>query len=217
MYKQERVQFIHDRLRELYPNPQPPLHHRDPFTLLVGVVLSAQSTDARVNLITPALFERADTAAEMAEVPVKEIQDLIQSCGLAPTKAKAISQFSRILAEQYDGQPPDNFEELETLPGVGHKTAGVVLCQAYGKDAFPVDTHIHRLAQRWKLTNGKNVVQTEKDLMRLFPQESWSKLHLQFIFYGREHCTAHGCKGLTCEICRTCFPDRKRPVKVKKP
>ena len=201
---------------ELYPETPIPLHHRDPYTLLVAVLLSAQCTDVRVNLTTPTLFARAAGPDAMMTVPVSEIQAIIRPCGLAPAKSKAISGLSKILVERHGGRVPESFEALEDLPGVGHKTASVVMSQAFGHPAFPVDTHIHRLAQRWKLTSGQNVVQTEKDLKRLFPEERWNELHLQMIYYGREHCTARGCDGTVCEICRTLFPDRKRPVKTKK-
>ena len=193
-----------------------PLDHRDPFTLLVAVLLSAQCTDKRVNLVTPGLWALADTPGEMAKIPVADIQRIIRPCGLSPQKAKAISGLSKILVEQHGGAVPRTFESLEALPGVGHKTASVVMAQAFGVPAFPVDTHIHRLAQRWKLSSGRNVVQTEKDLKKLFPQEHWNALHLRIIFYGREHCTAHRCDGTTCEICRTLFPERKRAVKTRK-
>jgi endonuclease-3 len=179
-------------------------------------LLSAQCTDARVNLVTPALFELADNPGDMAKVPVEEIKAIIRPCGLSPRKSAAISELSKILIDKHDGKVPADFESLEALPGVGHKTASVVMAQAFGFPAFPVDTHIHRLAQRWKLTSGKTVVVTEKDLKRAFPEETWNKLHLQFIFYGREHCTARGCDGTVCGFCRTLFPDRKRPVKTKK-
>jgi endonuclease-3 len=216
MTKLERAAFVDQRLAELYPETPIPLDHRDPFTLLVAVLLSAQCTDARVNLTTPALFARAATPEAMMEVPIDEIQAIIRPCGLAPAKAKGISGLSRILVTHHGGQVPESFEALEALPGVGHKTASVVMSQAFGHPAFPVDTHIHRLAQRWKLTSGKNVVHTEKDLKRLFPEERWNALHLQMIYYGREHCTARGCDGTVCPICRALFPDRKRPVKTKK-
>ncbi|MCX6956681.1 MAG: endonuclease III [Verrucomicrobia bacterium] len=214
--KVERAEFIDRRLAELYPETPVPLDHRDAYTLLVAVLLSAQCTDKRVNLVTPHLWALADTPAKMALVPVAEIQRVIRPCGLSPQKAKAIAGLSRILVEKHRGQVPRTFAELEELPGVGHKTASVVMAQAFGVPAFPVDTHIHRLAQRWKLTNGHNVEQTEADLKRLFPQERWNQLHLRIIFYGREHCTAHGCDGTDCEICRTVAPERKRPVKTKK-
>jgi endonuclease-3 len=212
----DRAAYVDRRLAELYPETPVPLDHRDAFTLLVAVLLSAQCTDKRVNLVTPALFARADTPGKMAAVPVAEIQALIRTCGLAPAKAKAIAGLSRILVEQHGGQVPRTFAELEALPGVGHKTASVVMAQAFGVPAFPVDTHIHRLAQRWGLTDGKSVVQTERDLKRLFPKDTWNKLHLQIIFYGREFCSARGCDGTTCEICRTCFEKRRKPVITKK-
>ena len=216
MKKQERADFILRRLEELYPKTEVPLKHRDPFTLLVAVVLSAQCTDKRVNEVTPDLFAKADHPAAMAGLRLTQIRKFIQTCGLAAQKAKAIRELSRIIVEQYDGHVPDTFEALETLPGVGHKTASVVMAQAFGKAAFPVDTHIHRLAQRWGLTNGKNVVQTERDLKKQFPQDAWNRLHLQFIFYGREHCTARGCNGTVCEICRACYPGRRKPVITQK-
>lgn len=214
--KSERANFIAQRLQELYPQPPIPLQHNSTFELLVAVLLSAQCTDARVNLVTPALFARANTAKTMAKVPVAEIQEMIRTCGLAPKKAKAIADLSKILVEQYDGEVPADMAALETLPGVGHKTASVVMSQGFGEPAFPVDTHIHRLAQRWGLSNGKNVVQTELDLKRLFPRESWNDLHLQIIYYGREFCSARGCDGTVCDICRTCYPERKRPKKTTK-
>lgn len=215
--KPERARFIRERLQALYPNPPIPLDHRDPYTLLVAVLLSAQCTDLRVNQVTPRLWQLADNPQDMAQVPIEEIQAIIRPCGLSPQKAKAISGLSKILVEQYDGQVPVDIDALETLPGVGHKTASVVMSQAFGEPAFPVDTHIHRLAQRWGLTNGKNVVQTEKDLKRLFPKESWNTLHLQIIYYGREHCSARSCDGTICDICRTCYPARKNPKRVQKP
>jgi endonuclease-3 len=217
MNKRERASYIRQRLQELYPAPQIPLQHRDPFTLLVAVVLSAQTTDKRVNEVTPRLFALADNPAAMARLPVAKIQAIIQPLGLAGAKARALAELSRMLLEQHDGRVPDTFEALEALPGVGHKTASVVMTQAFAHPAFPVDTHIHRLAQRWGLTSGRNVVRTERDLKRLFPEESWHDLHLQIIFYGREHCTARGCDGTVCEICRTCFPRRRKATKVKRP
>ena len=216
MKKHERACYISAKLQELYPNIAVPLDHRDPYTLLVAVVLSAQCTDKRVNEVTPLLFAQADCPAEMACLRVAQIKKCIKTCGLAQQKAKAIRELSRILVDRYDGRVPETFEDLETLPGVGHKTASVVMAQAFGKPAFPVDTHIHRLAQRWGLTNGKNVVRTENDLKKLFPQDSWNRLHLQFIYYGREHCTARGCDGTTCVICRTCYPKRRNPVVTQK-
>ncbi len=214
--RQVRADHVHRRLAELYPETPVPLDHRDPYTLLVAVLLSAQCTDKRVNLVTPHLWARADTPEKMAKVPVAEIQRIIRPCGLSPQKAKAIAGLSNLLVEKHGGEVPRTFEELEALPGVGHKTASVVMAQAFGVPAFPVDTHIHRLAQRWKLTSGRNVVQTEADLKKLFPREHWNALHLRIIFYGREHCTAHSCDGTTCEICRTLFPARKRAVKTRK-
>ena len=216
MKKQDRANYILRRLGELYPTTEVPLQHHDPFTLLVAVVLSAQCTDKRVNEVTPGLFAKADDPAAMAGLRVAQIKKCIQTCGLADQKAKAIRGLSRILVDRYDGQVPDTFEALETLPGVGHKTASVVMSQAFGKAAFPVDTHIHRLAQRWGLTSGKSVVQTERDLKRQFPEDTWNRLHLQFIFYGREHCTARGCNGTVCEICRVCYPTRRKPVTTQK-
>lgn len=216
MLKAERVEFILRRLQELYPKPPVPLDHTDPFTLLIAVLLSAQCTDERVNQVTPALFARADNPFSMALVPVDEILQIIRPCGLSPQKSKAISKLSQILVEEYAGEVPQDMEKLEALPGVGHKTASVVMAQAFGVPSFPVDTHIHRLAQRWGLSSGKNVTQTEKDLKRLFPEEAWNDLHLQIIFYGREFCTARGCDGRVCEICTTCFPDRKHPKKTRK-
>ncbi|MES2983149.1 MAG: endonuclease III [Verrucomicrobiota bacterium] len=202
MRKQQRANHLLKRLEELYPETPVPLDHTSPYTLLIAVLLSAQCTDIRVNLVTPALFKLADTPEKMRHVPVEKIREIIRPCGLSPTKAAAISRLSEILVEQHNGIVPQSFEELEKLPGVGHKTASVVMAQAFGVPAFPVDTHIHRLAKRWKLTSGKNVVQTERDLKKVFPIESWNKLHLQIIFYGREYCTARGCDGKTCMLCR---------------
>lgn len=217
MKRSQRAQIIQDRLAELYPDPPVPLDHTNAFTLLVAVLLSAQCTDERVNQVTPALFKLADSAKKMTRVPVEKILEIIRPCGLSPKKSKAIAGLSVILVEQYGGKVPADFEALESLPGVGHKTASVVMAQAFGVPAFPVDTHIHRLAQRWGLTNGKNVKQTEADLKKLFPEESWNDLHLQIIFYGREFCSARGCNGLVCELCRTCYPNRKSPKVVNKP
>jgi endonuclease-3 len=216
MLKKARAEFVLHRLQALYPAPPIPLEHTDAFTLLIAVLLSAQCTDARVNTVTPHLFALADNARDMAKIPVAKIQDIIRPCGLSPQKAKAISELSKILVEKYDGEVPADMELLEELPGVGHKTASVVMSQAFGEPAFPVDTHIHRLAQRWGLSNGKNVVQTERDLKRLFPREKWNDLHLQIIYYGREYCSARSCDGTVCEICRTVYPERKRPKKTKK-
>ena len=212
----QRAEFIDRRLAELYPQTPVPLDHTDAFTLLVAVLLSAQCTDKRVNQVTPQLFALASTPSAMLGLPVERIQNIIRPCGLSPQKSKAISGLSRILVEKHGGAVPNTFEDLEALPGVGHKTASVVMAQAFGVPAFPVDTHIHRLAQRWKLTGGRSVEQTERDLKKLFPREHWNQLHLRIIFYGREHCTAWGCDGTVCEICRTLFPDRKRAVRVRK-
>lgn len=216
MNKQERADYVRIKLSELYPETPIPLDHKDPYTLLVAVLLSAQCTDLRVNQVTPKLFDLADNPFDMKDQNVDDIYTIIRPCGLAPRKSKAIKGLSEILVEDYAGQVPEQLEQLETLPGVGHKTASVVVSQAFGQAAFPVDTHIHRLAQRWGLTNGKNVNQTEKDLKRLFPKQSWNDLHLQIIFYGREFCTARGCDGTQCEICTTCYPNRKRAKKTKK-
>ena len=216
MKKQERADLIRIRLGVLYPDPPIPLDHFDTYSLLISVLLSAQCTDKKVNEVTPALFKKASTPRKMSRLSIAQIQALIRQCGLAPQKAKAIHGLSNILVEQYQSQVPMTFEELESLPGVGHKTASVVMAQAFGYPAFPVDTHIHRLAQRWGLTNGKNVAQTEADLKKLFPKNSWNDLHLQIIFYGREYCTARGCDGTKCEICRLVYPRRKKPVEVKK-
>ena len=217
MTRAERAALIDRRLAELYPETPVPLDHRDPYTLLLAVLLSAQCTDRRVNTVTPALFARADTPAAMLRVPVDEIRAIIRPCGLSPQKARAIAELSRILVEQHGGEVPRSFAELEALPGVGHKTASVVMAQAFGVPAFPVDTHIHRLAQRWGLTSGRNVVQTERDLKRLFPPEHWNQLHLRIIFYGREHCTARGCDGTVCPLCREVNPGRRRAVRVRAP
>lgn len=214
--KKQRAEYIAERLQQLYPQPPIPLHHVDAYTLLIAVLLSAQCTDERVNQVTPALFALASNAHDMAKVPLEQIQAIIRPCGLSPQKAKAISELSKILVAKYDGAVPADMTLLEELPGVGHKTASVVMSQAFGQPAFPVDTHIHRLAQRWGLTSGKNVVETERDLKKLFAEEKWNDLHLQIIYYGREHCSARGCDGTVCEICRTVYPERKRPKKTKK-
>lgn len=210
MTKQERAALIARRLEELYPHPPIPLHHTDAFTLLVAVVLSAQCTDKRVNEVTPILFARASTPEAMAALPVEEIRDIIRPCGLSPQKSRALKELSRLIVERHAGQVPRTFAELEALPGVGHKTASVVMSQAFGVPAFPVDTHIHRLAKRWRLTAGRNVVETERDLKKLFPPESWNLLHLRIIYYGREHCTARGCDGTRCEICQLVAPRSKK-------
>ena len=216
MLKAERVAHIQETLERLYPETPVPLDHRDPYTLLVAVLLSAQCTDARVNQITPLLFAEADNPHDMVKLSVETIHDIIRPCGLGPMKSKGIAGLSRILVDQYDGKVPADMAALEALPAVGHKTASVVMSQAFGVPAFPVDTHIHRLAQRWGLSSGKNVVQTEKDLKRLFPCEKWNALHLQIIFYGREYCTARGCDGTVCPLCRELYPQRKKPVVTRK-
>ncbi|BCX47949.1 endonuclease III [Haloferula helveola] len=216
MTRAERAAHVDRRLAELYPETPVPLDHRDAYTLLVAVLLSAQCTDLRVNQVTPALFELASRPEDMMRVPVEQIREIIRPCGLSPRKSKAISDLSRILVEQHAGEVPADFAALEALPGVGHKTASVVMAQAFGVPAFPVDTHIHRLAQRWKLTGGKNVDQTERDLKKLFPRGRWNELHLQIIFYGREHCTARGCDGTVCTLCREMFPRRRKGVVVTK-
>jgi len=216
MRKKERIQFILYYLDKVYPQTPIPLNHKNSYELLISVLLSAQCTDERVNKVTPALFSLANNPLKMAKVNTNKIYNIIRPCGLAPKKSKAISSLSQILAKEFDGKVPEDFQELEKLPGVGHKTASVVMSQGFGHPAFPVDTHIHRLAQRWGLTNGKNVKQTEKDLKRLFPINAWNKLHLQIIFYGREFCQARSCYGLTCVICKKCFPNRKKAIKTKK-
>ncbi len=216
MIRSERSKFIINELEELYPKTSVPLNHNNEFELLIAVLLSAQCTDERVNKVTPILFKKAKNPNDMAQLEVETIYSIIRPCGLAPKKSKAISELSQILINDYNGVVPRSFEQLEKLPGVGHKTASVVMAQAFGTPAFPVDTHIHRLAQRWGLTNGKNVSQTESDLKKIFPKNLWNKLHLQIIFYGREYCTARGCDGTICKICRTCFPKRRKPFKAQK-
>jgi endonuclease-3 len=202
MNKAEKVQFVVDKLEDLYPETPVPLDHKDSYTLLIAVLLSAQCTDKRVNLVTPYLFELADNPFDMVKVPVEKIKEVIRPCGLSPRKSKAISGLSKILIEKHNGEVPESFEYLEELPGVGHKTASVVMSQAFGIPAFPVDTHIHRLMYRWNLTNGKNVELTEKDAKRLFPRKLWNKLHLQIIFYGREYCKARPHIIDECPICK---------------
>ena len=214
--KRERAQFIAYRLEQLYPETPVPLQHSDPYTLLIAVLLSAQCTDKRVNEVTPHLFQLAQTPQDMIKLTPKKIESIVRPCGLAPRKALAIYDLSHHILNDHGGKVPRTFEELEALSGVGHKTASVVMSQAFGFPAFPVDTHIHRLAQRWGLTGGKNVAQTEADLKRLFSEDSWNQLHLRIIFYGREHCSARGCDGTKCEICRTCYPKRTRAKITKK-
>ena len=216
MSKAERISYIGKRLQSLYPETPVPLDHQDPYTLLIAVLLSAQCTDERVNQVTPALFEQASSPDRMVLLSVEAIRAVIRPCGLSPQKSKAIHRLSQILLDLYDGEVPADMAALEQLPGVGHKTASVVMAQAFGLPTFPVDTHIHRLAQRWGLTRGRNVTETERDLKRAFPIECWNALHLQIIFYGREYCTARGCDGRVCEICRTCYPARKHPKRCNK-
>ncbi|MBT3983732.1 MAG: endonuclease III [Bacteriovoracaceae bacterium] len=216
MNKTERANWISDQLEKLFPETPIPLDHSDSFTLLIAVLLSAQCTDVRVNTVTPKLFKRANTPKKMIKLSVEEIEDIVRPCGLAPRKARAIHTLSHIILDKHGGLVPESFEELEELPGVGHKTASVVMSQAFGHPAFPVDTHIHRLAQQWELTSGKNVVQTEKDLKRCFDESKWNKLHLQIIFYGREFCKARSCDGLSCRFCEELFPSRVRARKYKK-
>ena len=216
MKKADRVTFIHKKLNQIYSKIPVPLNHENKFELLIAVLLSAQCTDERVNQVTPLLFKKANNAHQMKKIPLNTIYKIIKPCGLGPKKSKAIYDLSRILIEKFKGQVPEDFVELEKLPGVGHKTASVVMSQGFGHPAFPVDTHIHRLAQRWGLTSGKNVVETEKDLKKLFPRQSWNKLHLQIIFYGREYCQARSCYGLECKICSTCYPNRKKPIVTNK-
>ena len=216
MNKKQRTNFIINFLEELYPTTPIPLNHNNKFELLIAVLLSAQCTDERVNKVTPLLFKKANNALKMSKLSEKIIYNIIRPCGLAPKKSSAIKSLSKILIKKYNGDIPKSFSDLEMLPGVGHKTASVVMAQGFGYPAFPVDTHIHRLAQRWGLTNGKNVVQTEEDLKSLFPKKYWNKLHLQIIFYGREYCKARDCYGISCKICTSCYPNRKKPIKTKK-
>ena len=214
--KHQRSEYIAQTLERLFPEVPIPLHHKDPYTLLIAVLLSAQCTDKRVNETTPALFSKADGPHKMVKLSVETIENIIRPCGLAPRKAKSIHRLSEILLEEHGGEVPDNFEDLEKLPGVGHKTASVVMAQAFSVPAFPVDTHIHRLAQQWELTNGKNVQQTEQDLKKVFPKEKWNRLHLQIIFFGREYCPARKCDGLQCQICQDVFPKRVRAKSYRK-
>lgn len=205
----QRAQFVSDTLERLYPETPIPLQHDSAYTLLIAVLLSAQCTDARVNTITPHLFSLANTPEKMSLLSVEKIREIIHPCGLSPRKSQAIYDLSHILLQKYEGQVPQSFEALEALPGVGHKTASVVMSQAFGEPAFPVDTHIHRLAQRWQLSNGRNVVQTERDLKSIFPKEKWNKLHLQIIYFGREHCPARGHNAQKCPICSQLNPNDK--------
>ena len=217
MNKIQRISLITDILNDYYKNLPVPLDHTNSFTLLIAVLLSAQCTDERVNKVTPLLFSKANSPVKMIKLTEKYIYNIIRPCGLGPQKSKAILGLSNILVKNYNGRVPEALDELEKLPGVGHKTASVVVNQAFGIPAFPVDTHIHRLSQRWGLTNGKSVLQTEKDLKKCFPENSWGRLHLQMIYWGREHCTARDCWGLDCKICKTCYPNRKKKFLHKKP
>ena len=216
MNEASKVKIILKTLNKIYPKTPVPLKHRNNFTLLVSVLLSAQCTDVNVNNVTKSIYPKYNKPEHFVKLGRKKIEKLIRSIGIFRIKAKSIYNLSKTLVEKYKGKVPKTFEELEELPGVGHKTASVVMAQGFGHPAFPVDTHIHRLAQRWGLTNGKNVVQTEKDLKRVFPMKYWNKLHLQIIFYGREYCKARECYGITCKICTSCYPNRKKPVKTKK-
>ena len=216
MSANKRAKTIFKTLNQIYPKTPIPLKHKNTFTLLVSVALSAQTTDINVNKATKNIYPKYYKPEHFVKLGRKKIEKLIKSLGFFRNKAKSVYLLSKQLVKKHGGQVPKNFEDLENLQGVGHKTASVVMSQGFGYPAFPVDTHIHRLAQRWGLTNGKNVVQTEKDLKRLFPKKSWNKLHLQIIYYGREYCKARECYGLTCKICTTCYPNRKRPVKTKK-
>ena len=216
MNEASKVKIIIKTLNKIYPKTPVPLKHRNNFTLLVSVLLSAQCTDVNVNNVTKSIYPKYNKPEHFVKLGRKKIERLIRSIGIFRIKAKSIYNLSKTLVEKYKGKVPKTFEELEELPGVGHKTASVVMAQGFGHPAFPVDTHIHRLAQRWGLTNGKNVVQTEKDLKRIFPMKYWNKLHLQIIFYGREYCKARECYGITCKICTSCYPNRKKPIKTKK-
>ena len=217
MKKSERANIVKKLLYKKYPQTPIPLDHKDNFSLLIAVLLSAQCTDERVNQITPKLFAKASTPESMNKLTRDQIYKIIKPCGLGPQKSKAIKNLSNILVNKFNSKIPNNFNDLESLPGVGHKTASVVMSQGFGIPAFAVDTHIHRLAQRWGLTNGKNVKKTEEDLKKLFPESSWNKLHLQIIFWGREYCQARECYGIKCDICKTCYPNRTKPFIHKKP
>ena len=217
MKKSERAEIVRTILDKTYPETPIPLNHKDIFTLLIAVLLSAQCTDERVNQVTPKLFKLASTPEKMSKLSQEKIYKIIKPCGLGPKKSKAIKSLSLILVKKYNSIVPDNFVDLEKLPGVGHKTASVVMSQGFGVPAFAVDTHIHRLAQRWGLTNGKNVKKTEADLKKLFNKSTWNKLHLQIIFWGREFCQAKACYGLECNICTSCYPKRIKPFAHKKP
>ena len=215
MNEVQRSKLILKILNRIYPKTKIPLKHKNKFTLLISVLLSAQTTDVNVNNVTKDIYPKYNKPEDFVKLGRKKIERLIKSIGIFRVKAKSVYLLSKQLIEKHNGKVPNNFEELERLPGVGHKTASVVMAQGFGHPAFPVDTHIHRLAQRWGLTNGENVVQTEKDLKRLFPKKNWNKLHIQIIYYGREYCKARECYGLTCKICTTCYPNRKKPIKTK--
>ena len=216
MNEEQRAKIVLKTLNKIYPKTPIPLKHRNIFTLLVSVLLSAQCTDVNVNNVTRNIYPKYNRPEHFVKLGRKKIEKLIKSIGIFRIKAKSVYNLSKTLVEKYKGKVPKTFEQLEELPGVGHKTASVVMSQGFGYAAFPVDTHIHRLAQRWGLTSGKNVVQTEEDLKRLFPKKNWNKLHLQIIYYGREYCKARECYGLTCKICTTCYPKRKKPLITKK-
>jgi len=216
MNEVQRSKIILKILNKIYPKTPIPLKHRNKFTLLISVLLSAQTTDVNVNNVTKNIYPKYNKPKHFVKLGRKKIERLIKSIGIFRVKAKSVYLLSKQLIKKHNGKVPETFEELEKLPGVGHKTASVVMSQGFGHSAFPVDTHIHRLAQRWGLTNGKNVAQTEKDLKRLFPKKNWNKLHLQIIYYGREYCKARECYGLTCKICTTCYPNRKKSIKTKK-
>ena len=216
MNEEQRVKIILKTLSKIYPKTPIPLKHRNIFTLLISVLLSAQCTDVNVNNVTKNIYPKYNKPKHFVKLGKKKIEKLIKRIGIFRIKAKSVYNLSRTLVKKYNGKVPKTFEQLEELPGVGHKTASVVMSQGFGYPAFPVDTHIHRLAQRWGLTNGKNVIQTEKDLKRLFPKKYWNKLHLQIIYYGREYCKARECYGLSCKICTTCYPARKKPLITKK-
>ena len=216
MNRKEKAKIILRILNKTYPKVLIPLNYKNTFTLLVSVLLSAQCTDVNVNNVTKDIYPKYNKPTHFVKLGRKKIERLIKRIGIFRVKAKSIFYLSKTLVEKYKGQVPKTYEELELLPGVGHKTASVVMSQGFGFPAFPVDTHIHRLAQRWGLTNGKNVIQTEKDLKEIFPKKYWNKLHLQIIWYGREYCKARDCHGITCKICRSCYPNRKKPIETKK-
>ena len=216
MNEVQRAKIVLKILNKIYPTTPVPLKHRNVFTLLISVLLSAQCTDVNVNNVTKKIYPKYYKPEHFVKLGRKRIEKLIKSIGIFRIKAKSVYNLSKTLIKKYNGKVPKTFQELEELPGVGHKTASVVMSQGFGFPAFPIDTHIHRLAQRWGLTNGKNVIQTEKDLKRLFPKKNWNKLHLQIIYYGREYCKARECYGISCKICTSCYPIRIKPIKTKK-